>query len=210
MGCDVHAVWQAKKEGKWVDVASLWDQDRHYFLFSWLAGVRNGYGFAGVPTYTPVKPIAEPRGYPEDFDVEDDYHAAPIEAVDPRRAQWKDDDDKLPDGRYRIWLGDHTHSWLSADEILATPSPDKVWRTGIVERAVFDSWDGHTPPKKWSGGISGAAIRVAEAPTEVKEESTHVRIWWLQPGDELKYFTDEVRRLKDEHGDVRVVFGFDS
>jgi hypothetical protein len=59
MGTDVHAVWQAKKDGKWVDIASKWEQKRHYFLFAWLADVRNGFGFAGVSTHDPIKPIAD-------------------------------------------------------------------------------------------------------------------------------------------------------
>lgn len=40
---------------------------------------------------------------------------------------------------------------------------------------------------------------------------THVRVSW-ETGlkDELRYFFDEVRRLQEEHGQVRFVFGFDS
>jgi len=205
MGCDIHGMFQAKKDGKWRDIPSTWDQDRHYFLFSWLAGVRNGHGFAGVPTYTPITPISEPRGLPEDFELVDEDHPVVDPAVLGLRAKWLE-----PGETPSLWMGDHSHSWLSADEILATPAPDRVWRTGVVERAFFDAWDGHTPPEDWSGGISGRQIKVAESPTDVMPDSTHVRIWWIQPGDTLKYFTDEVARLKAEHGEVRLVFGFDS
>lgn len=208
MGCDIHGVFQAKKDGKWQDVASTWDQDRHYFLFSWLADVRNGFGFAGVPTYTPIKPIAAPRGLPEDFEMNGDGdHPTTLEAVCPRRLEYMEDAAKV---KPTVWMGDHSHSWLTADEILATPAPDKVWRTGIVERTFFDGWDGHSSPESWSGGISGRDIHVADDPTLVTDKTTHVRIFWMQPGDTLKYFTDEVKRLKDERGEVRVVFGFDS
>lgn len=207
MGCDIHAVFQAKTPEGWKDVPSTWDQDRHYFLFSWLAGVRNGHGFAGVPTYTPVKPIAEPRGLPEDFDHDDTDHPTTLDAICPRRAEYMDDEEKA---KPCVWMGDHSHSWLTLDEILSTPTPDRVWRTGIVPRAFFDAWDGHTPPEEWSGGISGGGVVVAESPLEVEERTTHVRIYWLQPGDSLAYFTDEVKRIKAEHGDARLVFGFDS
>jgi hypothetical protein len=44
-------------------------------------------------------------------------------------------------------LGDHSFSWLTADEILAAPQPNGVVRTGIVTRAVFDKWDGHSQPE---------------------------------------------------------------
>lgn len=208
MGCDIHAVFQAKKDGKWQDVPSTWDQGRHYFLFSWLADVRNGFGFAGVPTYTPIKPIAMPRGLPEDFEMNgNDDHPTSLEAICSLRLEWMDDEEKA---KPTVWLGDHSHSWLTADEILATPSPDKVWRTGVVTREFFDAWDGRTPPESWAGGITGKDVRVADDPTHVTDETTHVRIFWMQPSDTLKYFTDEVRRLKDEHGEVRIVFGFDS
>lgn len=40
---------------------------------------------------------------------------------------------------------------------------------------------------------------------------THVQIsWQANFKEELSYFFDEVKRLKELHGDVRMVFGFDS
>lgn len=206
MGTDVHAIFQARDGDKWKDVPSTWDQDRHYFLFSWLADVRNGHGFAGTPTYTPIKPIAEPRGLPDDF-AGGQEHPTVIEALAPHRQKWAKEEKEDPP---IADMGDHSFSWLTADEILSTPAPDRVWRTGIVTREVFDAWDGHTPFESWSGGISGGGVVVAESPTGVTPESTHVRVWWMQPGDTLKYFTDEIARLKAEYGDVRMVFGFDS
>jgi hypothetical protein len=77
MGTDVHAVWQAKKGDKWVDIESTWDQNRHYFLFAWLADVRNGFGFAGIPTHDPIKPISERRGLPDDFEGGEEYPKNP-------------------------------------------------------------------------------------------------------------------------------------
>lgn len=208
MGCDIHGVWQAKKEGKWVDIASEWEQNRHYYLFSWLANVRNGYGFAGVPTYSPVIPISKPRGLPEDFETEDsEYHATTIEAIDPCRRQYLNEDDKKSP---KAWLGDHSHSWLNADEILRAPLPLNCWQSGVVPREFFDTWDGHTPPEAWSGDISGRDIIRAENPVEVNDTTTHVRIFWKKQDDSLNYFIDEVKRLKELHGEVRLVFGFDS
>lgn len=201
MGCDIHAVFQAKQDGKWIDVPSKFEADRHYFLFSWLAGVRNGFGFAGVPTYTPITPIDEPRGLPADFDLgEDGDH--PSEFGEPAY-------DK-PDGTPSVWLGDHSHSWLTADEILSAPDPDNVWRTGVVPIEWFRQWDGHTPPANWSGGVFGGNVFVAPSPTDVDEKSTHVQICWKQPHGSLSYFTDEIKRLKQEYGEVRMIFGFDS
>lgn len=206
MGCDIHAVFQAKRDGRWIDIPSKWEQDRHYFLFSWLADVRNGFGFAGSPTYTYVVPLAKPRGLPEDFAVDDwGRHkldeAALLGAPD---GVYVDDDGKQS-------LGDHSHSWLTADEILAaTPPGADIVQTGVVTIEEYRAWDGNTPPGSYCGGISGRGVRVAETPAAIDEYTTHVRISWMKNPDELAYFVDEVRRLRDEYGEVRLVFGFDS
>jgi hypothetical protein len=203
MGTDVHGIWQAKKNGKWHDVESTWDQSRHYFLFSWLAGVRNGFGFAGVTTYDPIKPISEPRGLPDDFEGGEEHPVADPKVMG-RRAEYIE-----PGESPVMWMGDHSHSWLTADEILAAERPGSIARTGVVTRAFYDAWDGKTPPESWSGGVSGRDIIVATAPN-VPKEATHVRIKWTQSDAGLDYFVDEVRRLKELHGNVRLVFGFDS
>lgn len=212
MGTDVHAVWQAKKNGEWVDVPSKWKQDRHYLLFSWLANVRNGFGFAGIPTYDAIKPIALPRGIPEDFECVDGDHPASLESVDDHRREWMlryKEEYLLPDGRYRVWIGDHSYSWLTADEILKAQRPGPVNRTGVIPIQEYRKWDGKTPLERWSGGISGPGIVVASMPSRITSKTTHVQVEWEAP-DGLDYFVDEVRRMKQEHGEVRLVFGFDS
>ena len=180
MGCDIHAVWQAKKDGKWIDVESTWDQGRHYLLFSWLANVRNGYGFAGIPTYAPIKPITELRGLPNDFEYDED-----------RR------------------MGDHSFSWLTADEILSAQRPGELQQTGVVTKAVYDAWDGKTPFESWVGHVLGGSTLVANSAAEIVPQTTHVRVNW-KSDDGLDYFVGEVCRLKELHGEVRIVFGFDS
>ena len=49
-----------------------------------------------------------------------------------------------------------------------------------------------------------------DAAPNVSPEATHAQIEWTQGDDGLGYFVDEVKRLKELHGDVRLVFGFDS
>ena len=205
MGCDIHAVAQVKKDGQWMDVPCDWGQERHYFLFTWLADVRNGYGFAGAPTHSPIKPISDRRGIPDDFVMVGESHPVNDKAVLGRRAGWVE-----PGEEPSQWLGDHSHSWLTFEEILSAKSPERVWRTGIVPLEFFNQWDGINGPESWSGMISGCDVQVAGSPTEVDEKSTHVRIWWMQQGDTLKYFTDAIQKLKDEYGEGRIVFGFDS
>lgn len=199
MGCDIHAVFQAKRpDGYWDAIESEYDERRHYLLFAWLADVRNGYGFAGVPTHEAVTPIASARGFPEKFWVES-------EAYEPQY-----DFGPKPNG-YSLskWMGDHSHSWLTADEILAAPRPN-VMRTGIVPRKFLETWDGKSSPEEFSGGISGPGISVAQSVATMRPGDTHIRIEWRMPVDELDYFINEVRRLKEKHGEVRMVFGFDS
>lgn len=97
MGCDIHGRVQYRYEdGEWFDDGPIPDC-RSYRLFAALAGVRNGYGFAGMPTHEPIKPISEPRGLPDDIPNHDD----------------------------QIWFGDHSFSWLTLDEIRTWDGWDK-------------------------------------------------------------------------------------
>lgn len=201
MGCDIHAVFQAKVNGVWVDVPSNYEQGRHYALFSWLAGVRNGGSHAIVP-------IAERRGLPADFKMgPEEAHQTSIVNVDPRRAKYLDEGE-CASGIYNMRMGDHSYSWLSLDEILSAKLPS-AWRAGIVHREFFDSWDGHTAPPSYSQGIWGPGVSVADSPTDLDERSTHVRVWWREEHD-FQYFLDEIKRLQAQHGECRMVFGFDS
>ena len=106
MGCDIHGVFQRhdEKSNAWQDVESVYEQDRHYFLFGILAGVR-GDG----------PPIAEPRGLPEDFELVDgeDHPITDLKYMDPRRRGWHKTNDPLV-----VWMGDHSHSWLTGEEML--------------------------------------------------------------------------------------------
>jgi hypothetical protein len=218
MGTDIHAVFQARENGAWHDIHSDWPQNRHYFLFAWLANVRNGYGFAGVRTHTPVVPIAKPRGLPDDFAVDDaSEHITTSDTLNAwRRAVHEKYPDEygLPDGGYRMWMGDHSHSWLTAGEILNAQRPGATM-CGVVDRKVYAVWDGHSQPPMWDGDVAGRDVHIVDDLDFVGDwppkEATHVRIRWQTPDNALDYFVDEVRRLVEQHGtDVRLVFGFDS
>ena len=203
MGTDVHGIWQAKKDGKWVDIESKWDQDRHYFLFAWLADVRNGFGFAGVSTHDPIKPIAARRGLPPDFDGGEEHPVHDV-AVMGRRAEY------IEEGEPPVmWLGDHSHSWLTADEILAAERPSSVRKYGVLTLEQYNAWDKVSQPEAWCGGVMGPNLHTS-LPSEIGPETTHVQVSWIRTDDGLDYFVDEVRRLKELHGEVRLVFGFDS
>lgn len=199
MGTDIHGVFQAFDNGQWRDVESNYDQDRHYQLFAVLAGVRNGYGSAGVPTGEPVTPIAQPRGLPADFAMHGDSHPiAELAHMDPSR---------------RKWMGDHSHSWLTGEEMLAW-RPPTVTKVGILSREEYGAWTKQGAPREYCGGVSGGGVKVInDNAVEMSETPTwtHVRVHWeCSLTEELAYFFDEVRRLVAEHGKIRFVFGFDS
>lgn len=212
MGTDVHGVFQKKTPDGWVDVEDNFPQERHYALFAWIGDVRNGTGFAGVPTHNRIEPLSSCRGYPEGFVVEDDTHQISSNEIRGRRAEWykeEDADEENPD-RFKLWMGDHSHSWLSADEILAA-APPRILRTGIISIEQFRNWDGNSAPDSWCGGHWGIDVVLAESASEVGDNTTDVRVEWFEDTKEsFAYFIDEVRRLRDLHGEVRFVFGFDS
>lgn len=91
MGTDINIMLQKKEKGKWVDKGEL-ELGRNYQLFSVLAGVRGS-----------SKPIAYPRGLPDDFVVETEIEGKGYER------------ENMHNG---FWMGEHSFSYLGLDEIL--------------------------------------------------------------------------------------------
>lgn len=116
MGADIHGVLQERYgSGRWYTVEEIED-DRNYALFSALAGVRN---------YGSITPIAGPRGLPEDFEV--------VEG----------DSVKMDYKGYTVWLGDHSFSWLTIEELTAWDGWDQDMGDGETLRdyvATFLAW----------------------------------------------------------------------
>lgn len=92
MGTDIQIFAETFADGR----RHLADVDlpdyRNYRTFAVLAGVRNGYGFAGFDKGDPITPTSQPRGLPDD--LSQGLRAPP----DP-------DDDDYP--REQVWLGNH-------------------------------------------------------------------------------------------------------
>ncbi len=238
MGTDIHGVFQkriANSEygGIWEDVESTYEYTRHYFLFAWLANVRNGYGFAGIPTHTPVEPLQSERGLPLDFPV-DAHKNHPLTCKAAQQANhrrlyldhptWLEDEyDRLRHERF-VNMGDHNFGWLTADEILDGKKPTTSEKAGVIDLSHWEEWKTYRkePRVSYSAGIMGATVLVADMMegdvdlmvklhANTDRPVTHVRVYWIDEDcEEIAYFIDEVRRLKELHGFVRFVFGFDS
>ena len=214
MGTDIHGVFQKRnKNGTWEDVPHKYSENRHYSLFAWLGDVRNGTGFAGVPTHTRIEPLSSHRGFPHDFAVvggstadENAVHPiADINLLPEWRQKYLEDGEPL-----QVYMGYHGFSWLLDDEIL-NATPPRILRTGVISLDEFKDWDGVSPPPHgWSGAVWGKDLQTNH-PSEINAQTTHVQVeWFADMAEEFEDFINEVRRLKELHGEVRFVFGFDS
>ena len=221
MGTDIHGIFQRynKATGNWCDIESDYKQYRDYQLFAVLAGVRNGTGFAGIKTGDAVKPISEPRGLPSDFEMDDDMHPiVKLEHMAIEMREYHRTDEELA-----IWMGEHSQSWLTGQEMLSWfEHAPTVSKFGVLDRGVYEAWKHRVyeawkhrgNPTKYCGDINGPNVIVIND-TEIEKEQTpnwtHIQCTWKRDlREELAYFFDEVARLVNEYGDVRFVFGFDS
>jgi len=85
-----------------------WYSDRNYMVFAMLAGVRNGTGFAGTPTHSPIVPVSDLRGVPDDVTAE----------------------------TIAILSDEHSASWLMLDELLDYDWAQPIERDGSVTAAT--------------------------------------------------------------------------
>lgn len=193
MGTDIHGSLQKRwrKEGPYETIGPI-ESSRNYRVFAALAGVRNGFGFAGCETHKAMTPISEPRGLPDGVsEDEEDY-------------------------------GDHSYSWLYLREVIDWKGWDmELQETGVVSLAEYKEMerDGLLVPKEWSSGVMGRDIVVVDESEVIPPNATHVQIKWKRPMRvACKTFVLWLEYLKSAHGwrlkndpdALRLVFGFDS
>ena len=152
MGCDIHLYVEKRVNKKWVYASAkdhgcntqfgeqygydYWYDGRNYSLFSILANVRNGYGFAGCVTGEGFMPISEPRGLPKDVCLK----------IKKESAEWGGDG--------------HSHSWLTLKEL-----QDYDWRghitihQGMVGEEGFKEYLENGSPSHWAGGMMGDGVK---------------------------------------------------
>lgn len=181
MGCDIHVVAEVRSGDKW----SLSDIEiphgRDYNSFAILANVRNGYGFAGCDTGDELQFISLPRGLPVDLSFE----------LNDKLQNEKETD--------FFWLGDHSFSWVTLQEMLDYPYAGEIVTRGLVtaEQAKKYKLTGEAP-KTWCGWTNIIGYESIEWERPMKEAA------WL--------FGEIIEKISPigEPENVRIVFGFDS
>jgi hypothetical protein len=212
MGTDIHGrlQYRYRPDSPYIDAGAMED-DRNYRVFAMLAGVRNGFGFAGIETHTPLQPISEPRGLPADAEIEDGDSIIVMA-----------DGGGEEDIRTRHWLGDHSHSWLTLREILDWNGWDSsLDMRGVVSRQEFERIEREGgSPNSWSGGVWGGTTTIV-SPEEARAgvDYTDVNFLWQEPfrnyAQTFRLWVDYLERkygwlLESDPAAVRIVFGFDS
>lgn len=240
MGCDIHWAievqtdgrwtevpyfvepWHARKEATTVSAKAEWYRYEHateldaialpdvfdgrnYDLFGLLADVRNGRGFAGCVTGDAWPALAPSRGLPADT------------AIAPDR----ESDDALG----LSWLGDHSHTWVSLEE-LERLDWDHIAH-GSQGIADWVEWvrfreAGEASPREYCGGVSGAGVEIIEEDDAVRRleaserihNGLHVLCHW---GETARQATNDwpgqvLPILRAYAGDrpMRLLMGFDS
>lgn len=194
-----------------------WYHNRNYDAFAILTGtVRNGHGFAGVPTGDGFRGITDkPRGVPDD-----------VSAV-------------VRD--HNLW--DHSSSWFLLPEVTGFDWDQVTRHCGVVpmrvcDGSVFDKDGGSTyevwrqsppaEPSSYSGGIWAPGIKTVTpedadamlaspellARMSANGDKFYVRVGWTETyresASDFLEFVDQMLVPLGNPEDTRIVFGFDS
>lgn len=251
LGTDIHLQVQGFRNGAWEYVKKnpfvrygepgfTWHDDpteRNYRLFAALADVRNGMGFAGCYTHDPIVPWFPARGLPDGITEESAHLPNPDDYDDEEFAHYFPGRDRvLAAEQYASfapgddWLGDHSFTWATLEELLGASWDLPFAETGWVNRVQFEEWRTVGRPSNWSGLVGGGSIRhisneemaeipLPEAPPEnifSLKEYTQVS-WTRKPLTDCAFkrwvFGETMKAIADEYGgpqNVRVLMGFDS
>jgi hypothetical protein len=152
MGTDIHMAVERfdGKKWNWTGIRAgdeKWGIARNYDLFSVLANVRNGVGFAGVKTGAGFIPIGKPRGFPND--------------VDPRSIDHSEEDRNL---WYTKANGDHDASWILLSELVNYDLTQKTLKTGAMKEEAYLAYRECGDPVEYCGDVRGKDVFTLEEP----------------------------------------------
>lgn len=108
MGCDIHIITQIKKEKKWEYVPEIPKtlNDRNYFNFAILAGVRNDFDTKGF----------SPKGLPKDLGEKKIGWKSSFEKIKSRFENGGIECCKLPNGKYISGMDDSLKMYCTREE----------------------------------------------------------------------------------------------
>lgn len=186
---------------------------RNYDVFSILANVRNGYGFAGVLTSSGFNPITSGRGIPDDLSDEIRAHLKRLGydvvggTLEYHRDGEEEDDDgeglyekleKEPEGYWS--LGEHSFTWVTLQEIFDFDWSQTITKTGWVSPVEFLEYRKHGSPTSYAGGVSGANVEhISEREMAAKIDSGEIQFEEVEDehGKRMTYTTSLQRGMKD-------------
>lgn len=222
MGCDIHMYVEKRNNNGCWDIIKTEDDGnellepydgRNYNLFSILANVRNGRGFAGCRTGEGFNQISSPRGIP--IDASDEYVSV--------ASEWGCDG--------------HSHSYLTLKELLDYDWTQETQLQGWVDMIVWEKWSRFKKksfPENYCGFVDGGNtkhISQEEADNMFDKKSFKERIsiakenenkyalakwsakYYECASDFLSQSVHELLKISngiDGADDVRIVFFFDN
>lgn len=204
MGIDITFLFQSKQATGWEDIfceLNGYYGGRSPALKAWL-GLGGGDRFGSFD----IEPLADLRGVPDDF-AGGEVH--PITDLNVLPAENQD----LIYGKY-LAMGELGCSYFHVDEILNGAPPSgrrwlklalddyQLWdKCGVPENAEPISWDWKADPSYAEKNLS--------APEGINENTCFVVVEVNDDfSEELAWFTDILKELRKQHGEVRFVFGF--
>lgn len=207
MGTDIHMIAERKvTDGEWhpLPVPGRF-QKRNYRFFAAIGDVRNGFGFAGCKTHTPIKPVQSGRGLPDD--------------ISQVAKDWFLNTDLESEEGIFGFPGEHSEGYATLAEIKEFEIPI-VDVSGFVDEYTYQEWKdgGSEQPENWCGGIGGPGIiKVAESEYDKeKDYSVPVYIYatWQAKLLDKGLLYDLIEWMEScktsSSYDVRVLFNFDS
>lgn len=207
MGTDIHGGFIKvikNNQGEIVkkeEIETNWTKDRNYTLFAILAGVRNGFGFAGCYRHEPVNPITKGRGLPS----------------------WLEEEQEEYNQYGTCYYGDHSLTHMTLKEILEWNGwKNKLSRGGVLAYEDYiRTVKRGIEPDGWYGNVSGDKVVVLSQDQAISVDfgcyegkEVYVQCFWESTetlGEMYDYFLEEVKRIYEQEGEsVYLVIGFDS
>lgn len=226
MGCDIHCYTEVHKGGKWIKVGKIFDYPYHrpdekskidpdgfewnpkktdrpyihrnYRLFSILANVRNGFGFAGCDTGDPLVPISMPKGLPDDVSPE----------IKNESENWGCDG--------------HSHSWFTLADLKSYNWDQTAVIRGFVNFIEYKTFKQKGKPERWCGDVGGPQVmKISNKEMDKFLKSnpedlngTYTKVEWKEKYSEcckdfLESTIPDLKKLSAPEY-VRIVFWFDN